>query len=160
MSFNMLNKFKPLNEEEDVILLDNTIFDVIQIRDKIIQDFEPRGNDLNFVNKNSFIKKYFKRINIQGIFNRVEWKFAQRKGIKCELLMPDNNSQKGILQIRVILEFLASKKQVSSMLDSHSISDSSLSRDRKSAENFEVKVLLDFCYDEIKENQNKQKIVA
>ncbi len=140
MSLNMLNKFNPLNEEDDVILLDNTIFDVIKIRDKIIEDFEPKGNDLNFVNKNSFIKKYFKRINVQGIFNRVEWKFSQRKGIKCELFMPGNDSrQKGILQIRVILEFLA-------MLETHSISNSSLSRERNS-EIFEVKVLLDFCSD-------------
>ncbi|MBR8836591.1 MAG: hypothetical protein DSM106950_21875 [Stigonema ocellatum SAG 48.90 = DSM 106950] len=147
----MLNKFQPLNEEDVVILLDNTIFDVIQIRDSIIQDFEPRGNDLNFANPNLFIKKYFRQINVQGIFNRVEWKFCQRKAIKCELLMPGHNSrQKVILQIRVILEFLASKKQALSMLGTQKRADSSLSTDKKNSENFEIKVLLDFCADESK----------
>lgn len=131
----MHNNFKELTAEDDVILLEDTLFNPIQIRNKITKDFEPKGNDLNFCCKNPFIKKYFRLINVHGIFNRLEWKFSLKHGIKCELLMPGNNvRQKGRLEIRIILEFSPSRKQVPCKIDDI-ISN-------------QIKVSLDFCPDE------------
>ncbi|NJR74775.1 MAG: hypothetical protein HC773_16345 [Scytonema sp. CRU_2_7] len=94
-------------------------------------------------------EKYFKKKNIQGIFNRVEWQFYLRPGIQCELVMPDKSSrQKGKLEMRVTLEFSALKTQVVSISDDESISDSLSITDSKSSENFEIKVALDFYPDE------------
>ncbi|BAY48155.1 hypothetical protein SAMD00079811_57750 [Scytonema sp. HK-05] len=144
------NQLKRLEREDDVILLENKIFNAVQIVNQVLQDFEPKGNDLNFCCKDKFLKKYFKKRNVQGIFNRVEWQFSLRRGIQCELLLPGNNGrQKGKLEIRITLDFSPSKKQFSSMSDGESMSDSLSITDSKSSKNFEIKVSLDFCPDEM-----------
>lgn len=127
------NKFQQLNSENDVLLLDNAKFKVTQMKDKIIQDFLPKANDLNFGSHNSLIKKYFKEVKTQGIFNRVEWKFLLKPGIQCELLTTGNNRvQKGKLQIKVSLHFL-------------SLPNSLTNQNSTNYKNFDIKVSLDFC---------------
>ncbi|NJM72825.1 MAG: hypothetical protein HC862_23285 [Scytonema sp. RU_4_4] len=143
------HQFKRLGQEDDVLFLEDKIFNAVQIVNKVLQYFEPKGNDLNLSCKDKFVKKYFKKKNIQGIFNRVEWQFYLRPGIQCELVMPDKSSrQKGKLEMRVTLEFSALKTQVVSISDDESISDSLSITDSKSSENFEIKVALDFYPDE------------
>ncbi|MCX7592191.1 MAG: hypothetical protein N2235_00235 [Fischerella sp.] len=131
------NKFQQLNGENDVLLLDNTKFKVAQIKEKIIQDFIPKANDLKFGSQNSLIKKYFKEVNTQGIFNRVEWKFLLKPGIKCELQTINNTRQKGKLQIKVSLRFL-------------SLPNSLANQNHTNYKNFDIKVSLDF-YPEVVE---------
>lgn len=144
------NRFQRLEREDDVILLENKIFNAVQIVNQVLQYLEPKGNDLNLCCKNKFINKYFKKKNVQGIFNRVEWEFYLRQGIRCELVVPGNNGrQKGKLEIRATLEFSPSKKQFSSISDGESMSDSLSRKDSKSCKNFEIKVSLDFCPEEI-----------
>lgn len=159
----MQNKFTQLNGEEDLILLEDTLFNVIQIKNKIIEYFEPKGNDLTFSANNTFIKRYFKQINIHGIFNRVEWKLTLKKGIRCDFLMTGKKvKQKGKLEIKIILEFSPSRKQASSIINDEMISNSLPSRDSKSLENVQTKVSLYFCPDEyeVKEilTSNKTKL--
>jgi hypothetical protein len=149
------NQLKRLEQEDDVILLENKIFNAVQIVNQVLQDLEPKGNDLNLRCKDKFLKKYFKKRNVQGIFNRVEWQFSLRRGIQCEFIVPGNNGrQKGKLEIRVTLEFSPSKKQFSSMSDGESMSDSLSLTDSKSSKNFEIKVSLDFCPEEMISEKN------
>jgi hypothetical protein len=144
----MNNKFQQLHGENDVIFLDNTVFNAFQIINKIMQDFEPKGNDLNFCRKNLLLKKYFKQRNIQGIFNRVEWKFSLKKGISCELLIPGKNSKRrGRLEIKVILEFSPSRELIPSVING-SISNPLPNGDSQMSKNFDIKVSLDFCPEE------------
>ncbi len=143
-------KFKRLDREDDFIVLENEIFNAVQIVNQVLQDFEPKGNDLKFYCQDKFLRKYFRKRNVQGIFNRVEWQFSLRQGIECELVIPSNNGrQKGKLEIKVILEFCPAKKQVSFMSDVGSMSGSLSITDSKRSENFEIKVSLDFCPDEM-----------
>ena len=71
----MHRQFESLSEDNEFIILNNIVFNVNQIRSSIIQDFKPKKNNLNFCRKNIFLKKYFREINNQGTFNRIEWKF-------------------------------------------------------------------------------------
>ena len=155
------NQLKRLEREDDVILLENKIFNAVQIVNQVLQGFEPKGNDLNLSCQQKFLKKYFKKTNVQGIFNRVEWQFSLRRGIQCELVLPGNNGrQKGKLEIRVTLEFSPSKKEFSSMSDGESMSDSLSITNSKSSKNFEIKVSLDFCPDEMicEKNHNQNSL--
>lgn len=82
---------------------------------------------------------------MQGIFNRVEWKFALRQGIKCELFTPENNrKQKGKLEIKVVIDFSPMKKQESCVLDDDDEYKILSIEDKKSSENLEIKVSIDF----------------
>lgn len=149
------NQLKQLEQEDDVILLDNTICNAVEIVNQVIQYFEPKGKDLNLGCKDKFLKKYFKKKNIQGIFNRVEWLFSLKRGIQCELLLPGNNGrQKGKLEIIVTLEFSSSNKQFSSMSDRESMPDSLSITDNRSLKNFEIKVSLDFYPEEMISDKN------
>ncbi len=136
--------FQQLNSDSDVLVLNNTQFLINQIKDRIIQEFAPKANDLNFgLQPNSLIKKYFKQINTQGIFNRVEWKFSLKPGIKCELLTrDDSNKQEGKLQIKVTLQFSSTLNPLKN-------------KSNIDSENFDIKVSLDFC-PESPENQDEQ----
>lgn len=149
------NQLKRLEQENDVILLDNTIFNAVEIVNQVIQYFEPKGNDLNLGCKDKLLKKYFKKKNIQGIFNRVEWLFSLKRGIQCELLLPDNNGrQKGKLEIMVTLEFSSSKQQFLSISDRESMPESLSITDSKSSKNFQIKVSLDFYPEEMISDKN------
>ncbi|GAA6623860.1 KGK domain-containing protein [Scytonema sp. NUACC26] len=148
------NKFKQLEGTEEIILLENRIFNPSQIINCIIENFEPKGNDLNLSCKNSFIKKYFKQKNVQGIFNRVEWNFVLKQGVKCELLIPNKNcKQKGKLEITVIINFSPMKRKELSMLEDEDAHNTLSIEDKKSLENIEIKVSLDFWSDEIEVEQ-------
>ena len=57
------NQLKRLEQEDDVILLENKIFNAVQIVNQVLQDLEPKGNDLNLRCKDKFLKKYFKKRN-------------------------------------------------------------------------------------------------
>lgn len=147
---NMLHDtFQQLDTIDDVVLIDNKIFNAVQMINQIIEEFEPRGNDLNFSGKPTWLKKYFKQKNVHGIFNRVELKFTLRQGIKCELLMPANISkQKGKLEIRVTIDFSTSKKQMPFRSEESNKSDYLSMKERKNSKNIEIKVSLDFYPDE------------
>lgn len=149
MDFNMLhNELKELNRLEDIICIDNKIFNVDQIIHKIIENFELKENNLNFSCKDSFIKKYFYQINFQGIFNQARWKFLLKREFQCELFIPGCDvKQKGQLEIRVTIKFLSSKKSVNSMLED-SICDCLSIKTSKKLENLDIKVSLGFRPDE------------
>ncbi|ARV57899.1 hypothetical protein BZZ01_03945 [Nostocales cyanobacterium HT-58-2] len=144
------NQLKRLEREDDILVLENKTFNAVQIVNQVIQDFEPKGNDLNLSCKDQFLKKYFKKRNVQGIFNRVEWQFLLRKGIHCELIIPGKNErQKGKLEIRVTLEFSPSRKPALPVSDGENLSEFLSITDSKSSEHFEIKVSLDFCPEEM-----------
>ncbi|MEO0843210.1 MAG: hypothetical protein AAF063_30530, partial [Cyanobacteria bacterium J06643_5] len=66
-------KFESLTRENDFIVLNNIVFNTSQIKDYIVKDFKSKDSDLNFCSKNKFLRKYFRQINNQSIFNRIEW---------------------------------------------------------------------------------------
>jgi hypothetical protein len=141
-------QFQRLEREDDILVLDNKIFNAVQIVNQVLESLEPKGNDLKFSCKDKFVRKYFKKKNVQGIFNRVEWRFSLKQGIQCELVMPSNNGrQKGILEIKVSLEFSRPKKQISATINDENLSHSLSIKEIKSSENFEINVSLSFCPD-------------
>ncbi|MBW4596328.1 MAG: hypothetical protein KME46_26340 [Brasilonema angustatum HA4187-MV1] len=143
------NQFQRLEQEDDILFLGDQIFNAVQIVKKFLEYFEPKGNDLNFSCQDKFVKKYFKKRNVTGIFNRVEWEFYLRSEIQCELLIPKKNRrQKGKLEIRVTLEFSSLNKQFSSVNDGGSLSLSLSITDSKTSKDFEIKVSLDFYPEE------------
>lgn len=135
----MHRKFESLSEYVEFITLNNIVFNVSQIKNSIVQDFKSKNNDLNFCRKNKFLKKNFREINNQGIFNRIEWKFWLKEDIRCELITLDKTRQVSELQIRVILDFSPAEK-----LNNYTASTLS-SEDSNNSEYLDLKVLLD-CY--------------
>lgn len=133
----MHNKFESLSEYVEFIVLNNIVFNASQIKNSIVQDFKPKNNDLNFCRKNKFLKKHFREINNQGIFNRIEWKFWLKEDIRCELITFDKIKQVDELQIRIILDFSPAQK-----LNNYT-TPNTLSEDNKNSEYFDLKVLLD-----------------
>ncbi|MEC4885034.1 MAG: KGK domain-containing protein [Scytonema sp. PMC 1070.18] len=145
-------QYKRLDREDEFILIDKKVFNAVQIINQVIQDFEPKGNDLKPSCKATFIKKYFKQKNVHGIFNRVEWQFSLRKGVKCELLSPDRNGrEQGKLEIKVIIDFSLSRKQSFSSHQRDRLSNSLSVQHDKCSENLGIKVSLDFCPNEPEE---------
>jgi hypothetical protein len=131
-------KFESLPEDRKFIALNNIVFNPTQIKNNIIQDFKPKKNDLSFCRKNLFLKKYFREINNQGIFNRIEWKFWLKEDIQCELITFDKIRKLDELQIKVILDFSSTLKGM------NNIPDNLFSKDNKNTESFNLKVWLDF----------------
>lgn len=125
----MYGKFESLTDGNEFIALDNIIFNINQIKNNIAEDFLLKKSNLNFCSKNIFIRKYFREVNNQGIFNRIEWKFRLKKNIRCELITFDRITPLYELQLRVILDF--SKKG------------------NYNTEDLELKVLLDFYLREL-----------
>lgn len=105
-------KFESLTQENQFIVLNNIVFNTSQIKDYIVRDFKPKNSDLNFCSKNKFLKKYFREINNQSIFNRIEWKFWLKKDIQCELITFDTVKSLDELQLRIILDFSSTLKAV------------------------------------------------
>jgi KGK domain len=148
-------KHKRLDREDEFILIDKKVFNAVQIINQIVQDFEPKGNDLKFSCKDSLIKKYFKQKNVHGIFNRVEWQFSLRNGVKCELLSPDRNGrQQGKLEIKVIIDFSPSRNQTLSTSDRNRLSNSLSIQNSKTSKNLGITVSLDFCMDDPEEENS------
>lgn len=100
----MHHNFEYLTEDSDFIILNNIVFNAKQIRNSIIKDYQCRKSDFNFCRKNRLLRKYFREVNNQGIFNRIEWKFWLKEDIKCELISFDQIRKLDELQIRVILD--------------------------------------------------------
>ncbi|MGF1676817.1 MAG: hypothetical protein ACFCUV_24525, partial [Rivularia sp. (in: cyanobacteria)] len=92
-------QLESLIEDSEFILLNNMVFNANQIKNNIVKDFQPKKNDLNFCRKNLFLKKYFREINNQGIFNRIEWKFCLKKDVECELIAFDKIKKVDKLQL-------------------------------------------------------------
>ncbi|MGB6294664.1 MAG: hypothetical protein WBF90_00600 [Rivularia sp. (in: cyanobacteria)] len=111
-------KFESFTEDKEFIVLNNIIFNTNQIKENIVHNFKHENLSLNFCSKNKFLKKYFREVNNQGIFNRIEWKFCLKEDIKCDLITFGQVKALDQLQIKVILDF--SKK-------------------------VDLKILLDFC---------------
>lgn len=120
----MHRTFESLTVDNEFIILNNIVFNVNQIKNNIVEDFRLKKSNLNFCSKNIFIRRYFREVNNQGIFNRIEWKFWLRKNIRCELITFDRIIQLDELQLKVILDFS--------------------NNENYNSENFELKVLLDF----------------
>ncbi|MEM9926117.1 MAG: hypothetical protein AAF915_20595 [Cyanobacteria bacterium P01_D01_bin.50] len=138
----MHRQFESLSKDNDFIILNNIVFNANQIKDSIIQDFKPEKNNLNFCRKNIFLKKYFREINNQGIFNRIEWKFWLKSDVQCELIAFDLTRQIDELQIRVILEFPPLEKGYNTL---QLVS----SQDNYNSQYFNLKVLLDFSLQDL-----------
>ena len=102
-------QFESVPENQELIILDDIVFSVNQIKTAIIRDFNHNTSNLHFCRKNSFLNTYFREINNQGIFNRIEWKFWLKQDIKCELVLFDKAQAVDELQIRVILDFVSRK---------------------------------------------------
>lgn len=129
-------KFESLTEDYDFIVLNNIVFNANQIQDSILKNFKHSNLSLNFCSKNKFLKKYFREVNNQGIFNRIEWKFWLKENIKCELITFGQVRQLDQLQIKVILDF--------SKTESYTTED------------LELKVLLDFSLRELEVEKTPQ----
>ncbi|MEA5598643.1 hypothetical protein [Rivularia sp. UHCC 0363] len=139
----MHHKLESLTEDSFIILND-VVFNPDQIRNTIIQDFKPRKNDLNFCRKNIFLKKYFREVNNQGIFNRIEWKFCLKQDVECEIITFDER-QIGTLVIKVILNFYTHYD--------------TLNEENYHSEDFELKILLNYSQPlEIEETPEKNYI--
>ncbi len=101
----MHHQFESLTEDNKFIVLNNIVFNANQIKTSIVQDFKPKKNNLNFCRKNLFLRKYFREINNQRIFDRIEWKFWLKEDIQCKLITLDKIRKLSELQIKVILDF-------------------------------------------------------
>ncbi|NJR74776.1 MAG: hypothetical protein HC773_16350 [Scytonema sp. CRU_2_7] len=55
------HQFKRLGQEDDVLFLEDKIFNAVQIVNKVLQYFEPKGNDLNLSCKDKFVKNISKK---------------------------------------------------------------------------------------------------
>ncbi len=97
--------FESFTEENEFIVLNKIVFNTNQIKESIVKDFKPRKGNLNFCCKNKLIKKYFREVNNQGIYNRIEWKFWLKEDIQCELIAFDQIRRLDELQIKIILDF-------------------------------------------------------
>lgn len=151
-NFNMPhNELKELNRLENIIFIDDKIFNAAQIINQIIEDVELNEKNLNFSYQDSFIKKYFYQTNVQGIFNQIKFKFLLRREFQCELFIPGCNVKpKGKLEISVTIKFLPSTKPVNSMLEDTTYNSLSIETS-KIVENLAIKVSLEFCQDEFEE---------
>ncbi|MEL6463025.1 MAG: hypothetical protein AAFQ91_33225 [Cyanobacteria bacterium J06621_15] len=136
-------KFESLTRENDFIVLNNIVFNTSQIKDYIVKDFKSKDSDLNFCSKNKFLRKYFRQINNQSIFNRIEWKFWLKKDIQSELITFDNVKTLDELQLRIILDF-------SSILKAVENTPYYLpTEEQKNTEYLNLKIMLDFCCKEL-----------
>ncbi|MBE9214762.1 hypothetical protein IQ247_19160 [Plectonema cf. radiosum LEGE 06105] len=142
-----------LIEDSEFILLNNMVFNANQIKNNIVTDFKPRENDLNFCRKNTFLKKYFREINNQGIFNRIEWKFWLKKDVECELMTFDKVKQVDKLQLRVILNFSSTLQ----IINNHTFDDLS-DKENQNHEYFGLKVLLNYSLQELETEEKSTKI--
>ena len=125
----MYGKFESLTDGNEFIILNNIVFNVNQIKNNIVEDFRLKKSNLNFCRKNIFIRKYFREVNTQGIFNRIEWKFRLKKNIRCELITFDRITPLDELQLKVILDFS--------------------SKENYNSEDLELKVFLNFYLREL-----------
>ena len=105
-------KFESFSQENEFIVLNNIVFNTSQIKDYIVKDFKPKNSNFNFCSKNKFLKTYFREINNQSIFNRIEWKFRLKKGVNCELITLNKIKPLDELQLRVILDFSSTLKAI------------------------------------------------
>ncbi|AFY56175.1 hypothetical protein Riv7116_3730 [Rivularia sp. PCC 7116] len=135
-------KFDLFTEDNKFIILNNIVFNTNQIKDKIIEDFKQKRSSFNFCRKNKFLRKYFKEVKNQAIFNRIEWKFLLKKDIQCELIEFDEIKLLDELEIRIILDFSSAVTQIENALDP------SIARS-DSYGNINIKVLLDFSTKEL-----------
>ena len=136
-------QFESLTQENQFIVLNNIVFNTSQIKDYIVRDFKHKNSNLNFCSKNKFLKKYFREINNQSIFNRIEWKFWLKKDIQCELITFDKIKSLNELQIRIILDFSSTLKAIDNTLYN------SQSKKQNNIEFLNIEIILDFCCKEL-----------
>ncbi len=101
----MHRNFEPFTEENEFIVLNKIVFNTNQFKDSIVKDFKMQKSNLNFCSKNKFFRKYFREVNNQGIYNRIEWKFWLKENIQCELISFGQIKRLDELQIKIILDF-------------------------------------------------------
>ena len=137
-------QLESLTQDNQFIVLNNIVFNTSQIKDYIVRDFKHKNSNLNFCSKNKFLKKYFREINNQSIFNRIEWKFWLKKDIQCELITFDKIKSLNELQIRIILDFSSTLKAIDNTLYN------SQSKKQNNIEYLNIEIMLDFCCKELK----------
>ncbi|MUG94484.1 hypothetical protein F7734_19715 [Scytonema sp. UIC 10036] len=138
------NEIQRLNGVDDIFRIDNQIFTAFQIINQVSKYFEAKENNFYFSCQDSIIKKYFYQTKVQGIFSQVEWRFLLRPEFQCEKV---KTKQKGLLELRVKIKFLPSRRTVNCMFED-SQCDSLSNDNSKTLENLEIKVSLDFNPDE------------
>ena len=136
-------QFESLTQENQFIVLNNIVFNRSQIKDYIVKDFKPNNGNLNFCSKNKFLKKYFREINNQSIFNRIEWKFWLKKDIQCELITFDKIKILNDFQIRIILDFSSTLKAIDNT------PYNSQSKKQNNTEYLNIEIMLDFSCKEL-----------
>ncbi|MBF2014295.1 MAG: hypothetical protein IGS23_03590 [Rivularia sp. T60_A2020_040] len=146
-------QLESLIADSEFLLLNNMVFNANQIKNNIVKDFQPRKNDLNFCRKNIFLKTYFREINNQGIFNRIEWKFGLKKDVECELMRFDQIKQVDKLQLRVILNFSSTLQ----IINNHTFDDLS-DKENHHHESFDLKVLLNYSFQELETEETPTTI--
>lgn len=108
-------QFESVPKNQEFIILDDVVFSVNQIKNGIVRDFNKNNSNLNFCRKNKFLSRYFREVNNQGIFNRIEWKFWLKEDTKCELFLFNKTQQVEELQIRIILNFASANVDILSL---------------------------------------------
>ncbi len=101
----MHRNFEHFTEDNEFIILNKIVFNTNQFKDSIVKDFKMQKSNLNFCSKNKFFRKYFREVNNQGIYNRIEWKFWLKENIQCELICFGQIKRLDELQIKIILDF-------------------------------------------------------
>ncbi|BAY83207.1 hypothetical protein NIES267_26940 [Calothrix parasitica NIES-267] len=139
----MYPKFESLAEENEFIIFNNIVFNTSQIKENIINGFKTKNSDLNFCSKNKFLRLYFREINNQSIFNRIEWKFWLKKDVQCELITFDTIKPLNQLQLRIILDFSSTLKAIDNT------SDNQQHQENKNAEYLNLDISLDFACKEL-----------
>lgn len=113
----MHSKFETLSEDNEFIILNNLVFNPNLIKDNITNSFHITNSSFNFCSKNKFLKKYFREVNNQGIYNRIEWKFCLKENIQCELITFDQIRPLDELQIKVVLDFSSQENYNTQYID-------------------------------------------
>lgn len=129
-------QFESVPENQEFIILDDVVFSVNQIKNGIVRDFNKNNSNLNFCRKNKFLSRYFREVNNQGIFNRIEWKFWLKEDTKCELFLFNKTQQVEELQIRIILDFASTNADSSSLKVLLDFSPLELELEEKPANNY------------------------
>jgi hypothetical protein len=121
-------KFETLSEDNEFIILNDIVFNTNLIKDNITNSFHITNNSFNSCSKNKFLRKYFREVNNQGIYNRIEWKFWLKQDIQCELITLNKIRPLNELQIKVILDFSSKENYNNQYIDLKVLLDFSLKK--------------------------------
>ena len=147
----MQDEFKPINGEDDVLSLDNTMLKVGQIKQELIDNFHKIVREqLNYGRFLLSLSQYSRSSFIKANFTNVNCLSSPREGINCEVLkVGAKNWEKGKLRIEVILEFLPTLEEFQ-YKEAKKMSDELRRKNMYESDIFKINVNLEFCPDEPK----------